>query len=206
MQLPMMKADHTPGTALEVQDDIFGREFNEALVHQIVVAYQAGARQGTHAQKTRAEVRGSGKKPWKQKGTGRARAGSSRSPIWVGGGRAHPARPDQNYTQKVNRKMYQGALRSILSELVRQERLTVIENLTLEGPNTKALKTKIAALGLTDVLIVTDVIDEALYLSERNFYYIGVDDAATIDPVSLIGYKSVLMTVAAVKELEERLA
>lgn len=206
MQLPYMKADNSKGSALDVREDIFGQEFNEALVHQIVVAYQAGARQGTHAQKTRAEVRGGGKKPWKQKGSGRARAGSSRSPIWVGGGRAHPARPDQNYTQKVNRKMYQGALRSILSELARLERLTVIEDFKLEGPSTKALKQKIAALGLNDVLIVTDVIDEALYLSARNLYHVGIDEAATIDPVSLIGYQSVLMTAAAVKELEERLA
>lgn len=203
MQLPLVNGTEK---TIDVQDTVFGREYNEALIHQIVVAYQAGARQATRAQKTRAEVRGGGKKPWKQKGTGRARAGSSRSPIWVGGGRAHPARPEENFTQKVNRKMYQGALRSILSELIRQERLTVIQELNLEGPSTKQLKAKVAELGLTDVLIVTDVIDEALYLSARNLYHVGVDEAATIDPVSLIGYKSVLMTVAAVKELEERLA
>ncbi len=191
--------------ALEVSDATFGREFNEALVHQVVVAFGAGARQGTKAQKTRSEVRGGGKKPWRQKGTGRARAGTIRSPIWVGGGRAFAAKP-RNFEQKVNKKMYRGAIRSILSELVRQERLIVVEQFGLEAPKTKELVAKLKELELKDVLIVTEEVDENLFLSARNLYKVDTRDVAGIDPVSLIAFDKVLITAAAVKQLEEALA
>jgi len=199
-----MTSGQTAGT-VNVSAEVFSRDFNEALIHQVVVAYQAGARQGTHAQKTRAEVRGGGKKPWRQKGTGRARAGSIRSPIWVGGGKALAARPDQNYTQKVNRKMYQGAMRSILSELIRQNRLIVVESLTLEAPKTKLLVSLLKDMQLKDVLIITDVLDERLILAASNLYHVGLLEAYQIDPVSLIGFGHVVITVAALKQLEEML-
>jgi large subunit ribosomal protein L4 len=191
--------------ALEVSDATFGREFNEALVHQVVVAFGAGARQGTKAQKTRAEVRGGGKKPWRQKGTGRARAGTIRSPIWVGGGRAFAAKP-RDFEQKVNKKMYRGAIQSILSELVRQERLIVVETFGVETPKTKELLAKLNEYGLTDVLIVTPEVDENLFLASRNLYKVDVRDVQGIDPVSLIAFDKVLITVEAIKQLEEALA
>jgi large subunit ribosomal protein L4 len=191
--------------ALEVSDTTFGREFNEALVHQVVVAFGAGARQGTKAQKTRAEVRGGGKKPWRQKGTGRARAGTIRSPIWVGGGRAFAAKP-RDFEQKVNKKMYRGAIQSILSELVRQERLIVVEKFGVETPKTKELLAKLNEYGLTDVLIVTPEVDENLFLASRNLYKVDVRDVQGIDPVSLIAFDKVLITADAVKQLEEALA
>jgi large subunit ribosomal protein L4 len=191
--------------ALEVSDATFGREFNEALVHQVVVAFGAGARQGTKAQKTRAEVRGGGKKPWRQKGTGRARAGTIRSPIWVGGGRAFAAKP-RDFEQKVNKKMYRGAIKSILSELVRQERLIVVEKFGVETPKTKELLSKLNELELKDVLIVTGELDENLFLASRNLYKVDVRDVQGIDPVSLIAFEKVLMTADAVKQLEEALA
>ena len=191
--------------ALEVSDTTFGREFNEALVHQVVVAFGAGARQGTKAQKTRAEVRGGGKKPWRQKGTGRARAGTIRSPIWVGGGRAFAAKP-RDFEQKVNKKMYRGAIQSILSELVRQERLIVVEKFGVETPKTKELLAKLNEYGLTDVLIVTPEVDENLFLASRNLYKVDVRDVQGIDPVSLIAFDKVLITAEAIKQLEEALA
>ncbi|KXI29350.1 50S ribosomal protein L4 [Paraglaciecola hydrolytica] len=191
--------------ALEVSEATFGREFNEALVHQVVVAFGAGARQGSRAQKTRAEVRGGGKKPWKQKGSGRARAGTIRSPIWRSGGVAFAAKP-QDHSQKVNKKMYRGAIQSILSELVRQDRLIVVEQFSVESPKTKELLSKLAALELKDVLIVTSEVDENLFLSARNLYKVDVRDVQGIDPVSLIAFEKVLMTAAAVKQLEEALA
>lgn len=191
--------------ALEVSDTTFGREFNEALVHQVVVAFGAGARQGTKAQKSRAEVRGGGKKPWRQKGTGRARAGTIRSPIWVGGGRAFAAKP-RDFEQKVNKKMYRGAIQSILSELVRQERLIVVEKFGVETPKTKELLAKLNEYGLTDVLIVTPEVDENLFLASRNLYKVDVRDVQGIDPVSLIAFDKVLITADAVKQLEEALA
>jgi large subunit ribosomal protein L4 len=190
---------------LEVSEATFGRDFNEALVHQVVVAYGAGARQGTKAQKTRSEVRGGGKKPWRQKGTGRARAGTIRSPIWVGGGRAFAAKP-QDHSQKVNKKMYRGAIRSILSELVRQDRLIVVEKFGVDTPKTKALVAKLNELELNDVLIVTAEVEENLFLSARNLYKVDVRDVQGIDPVSLIAFEKVLMTADAVKQLEESLA
>lgn len=191
--------------ALTVSETTFGRDFNEALVHQVVVAYAAGARQGTKAQKTRSEVAGGGKKPWRQKGTGRARAGTIRSPIWVGGGRAFAAKP-RNFEQKVNKKMYRGALKSILSELVRQERLVVVDNFAVEAPKTKELVAKLDALKLNDVLVVTSEVDENLFLAARNLHTVDVRDAQTIDPVSLIAFDKVLMTADAVKQVEEMLA
>jgi len=192
-------------SALEVSESTFGRDFNEALVHQVVVAFGAGARQGSKAQKTRSEVRGGGKKPWRQKGTGRARAGTIRSPIFVGGGRAFAAKP-QDHSQKVNKKMYRGALRSILSELVRQDRLIVVEKFEVAGPKTKELVAKLNELELNDVLIVTPEVDENLFLSARNLYKVDVRDVQGIDPVSLIAFEKVLMTADAVKQLEESLA
>ncbi len=191
--------------ALTVSETTFGREFNEALVHQVVVAYAAGARQGTRAQKTRSEVSGGGAKPWRQKGTGRARAGTIRSPIWRTGGVTFAAKP-QDHSQKVNKKMYRGAMKSILSELVRQERLIVVENFSVEAPKTKALVAKLKELELNDVLIVTGEVDENLFLAARNLYKVDVRDVTGIDPVSLIAFDKVLMTAAAVKQVEDMLA
>lgn len=190
--------------ALTVSETTFGREFNEALIHQVVVAYAAGARQGSRAQKTRAEVAGSGKKPWRQKGTGRARAGDAQSPIWRSGGVTFAAKP-QDHSQKVNKKMYRGAMQSILSELVRQDRLVVVEKFEIDAPKTKVLVQKLKELELDDVLIVTANVDENLYLASRNLYKVDVRDAQGIDPVSLIAFKKVIMTVDAVKEIEEML-
>ena len=190
--------------ALEVSEATFGLEFNEALVHQVVVAYAAGARQGTRAQKTRSEVSGGGAKPWRQKGTGRARAGTTRGPIWRSGGVTFAAKP-QDHIQKVNRKMYRGAIKSILSELVRQDRLVVVENFTVETPKTKELVAKLNGLELKDVLIVTPDVDENLFLSARNLYKVDVRDVDGIDPVSLVGFEKVLMTASAVKQIEEML-
>ena len=190
--------------AIEVSERTFGGEFNETLVHQAVVAYMAGGRQGSRAQKTRAEVRGGGKKPWRQKGTGRARAGSSRSPIWRAGGVTFAAKP-QDHAQKLNKKMYRAALRSILSELVRQDRLVVVEDFSVEAPKTKALVSKLGGLGLSDVLIVTDSVDENLYLAARNLPHVDVRDVQASDPVSLIAFDKVLVTVSAVKKFEELL-
>ena len=191
---------------VQVSDETFAREFNESLVHQVVVAYMAAGRAGTKAQKTKAEVRGGGIKPWRQKGTGQARAGSIRSPIWVGGGRAFAAKP-RDFSQKVNRKMYRGAVRSILSELARQERLTVVEGLQLEAPKTKMLVGRLKELGLgEDVLVVTETHDEKLELAARNLPYVNVLPVAAVDPVSLVRHGRVLATLGAVRLLEERLA
>ncbi|MCK5817719.1 MAG: 50S ribosomal protein L4 [Psychromonas sp.] len=192
-------------SALEVSDATFGREFNEALIHQVVVAFAAGARQGTRAHKNRSDVRGGGKKPWRQKGTGRARAGTIRSPIWAGGGVTFAARP-QDHSHKVNRKMYRGAVKSILSELVRQERLIVVENFTVKTPKTKELKEKLKEMDLKNVLIITESLDENLFLASRNLYKVCVRDVQGIDPVSLIGFDKVVMTADAIKKLQETLA
>lgn len=191
--------------ALQVSETTFGREFNEALIHQVVVAYANGARQGTRAQKNRSEVSGGGKKPWRQKGTGRARAGSIRSPIWRSGGVTFAARP-QDHSQKVNKKMYRAALQSILSELVRQERLIVVEQFAIDAPKTKDLVAKLKGLELNDVLIVTPEVDENLFLAARNLYKVDVRDVTGLDPVSLIAFDKVLMTAEAVKQIEEMLA
>ncbi|CAM2801671.1 50S ribosomal protein L4 [Vibrio rarus] len=191
--------------ALTVSETTFGRDFNEALVHQVVVAYAAGARQGTRAQKTRSEVSGGGAKPWRQKGTGRARAGTIRSPIWRTGGVTFAAKP-QDHSQKVNKKMYRGAMKSILSELIRQERLVVVDNFSVEAPKTKELVAKLKDLELNDVLIVTSEVDENLFLAARNLYKVDARDVAGIDPVSLIAFDKVLITADAVKQVEEMLA
>ena len=190
---------------VEVSATTFDREFNEPLVHQVVVAYMAAGRQGTKAQKTRAAVSGGGKKPWRQKGTGRARAGSIRSPLWRGGGKIFAAVP-RDFSQKVNRKMYRGALQCILSELVRQGRLVVTESFSMEAPKTRGLLEKLNALKLESVLIVTESVDENLYLSARNLKDVDVVDVQSVDPVSLISHDSVLVTVGALKQIEESLA
>jgi len=190
---------------VSVSDVSFGRDFNETLVHQVVVAHLAAGRAGTRAQKTRAEVRGGGRKPWRQKGTGRARAGTIRSPMWRGGGKIFAAKP-QDHSQKVNKKMYRAAIRSILSELVRQDRLLVAESFDVEEPKTRVLAAKLKELGLDNVLIVTEDVTEALYLSARNLSNVDVRDTAALDPVSLVGFDKVLLTVPALRRIEEWLS
>ena len=192
------------GSAVELSEVAFGRDFNEALVHQVVTAYLAGGRQGSKAQKSRGDVSGGGKKPFRQKGTGRARAGSIRSPIWVGGGKTFAARP-QDWSQKVNRKMYRGAMQCILAELVRQGRLVLVEEIAIAAPKTKELLAKLNDLNATRALIVTDAVDENLYLAARNIPHVDVVDAAAIDPVSLIAFDKVVMSVAAAKKIEVEL-
>ena len=199
-----MNLNTVSGSAVELSEVAFGREFNEALVHQVVTAYLAGGRQGTRAHKSRADVSGGGKKPFRQKGTGRARAGSIRSPIWVGGGKTFAARP-QDWSQKVNRKMYRGAMQCILAELVRQDRLVLVEEFAVAAPKTKELLAKLNDLNATRALIVTDAVDENLYLAARNIPHVDVVDAAAIDPVSLIAFDKVVMSVAAAKKIEVEL-
>ncbi|MEM6513645.1 MAG: 50S ribosomal protein L4 [Pseudomonadota bacterium] len=200
-----MKLDIQGKGSVDVADSTFGVEFNEALVHQVVTAYLAGARAGTKAQKNRSAVRGGGIKPWRQKGTGRARAGTIRSPIWVGGGRAFAAAP-RDHSQKVNKKMYRAALRSVMSELVRQDRLLVVESLEIDAPKTKLLATKLKDMGVSDALLLNEAFDEKLFLAARNLPNIGVCDAASIDPVVLIRFEKVVITVPALKMIEERLS
>ncbi len=190
---------------LELSDKNFGVDFNEPLVHQVVVAYQAGGRSGTRAQKNRAAVRGGGRKPFAQKGGGRARAGTIRSPLWRGGGKVFPA-CNADFSQKVNKKMQRAALRSILSELVRQDRLVAVPDFRLDAPKTQALIEKLGKFNVADVLIVTEGLDRNLYLSARNLHKVAVCDVASVDPVSLIGHEKVVMTVPALKRLEELLA
>lgn len=201
MELAIASPSGNGGT-LTVSDVAFGREFNEDLVHQAVTAYLAGARQGTKAQKNRAEVSGGGRKPWRQKGTGRARAGTIRSPLWRSGGTTFAAKP-RDHGQKINRKMYRAAMRSILSELARQGRLVVVDDFVVAQPKTKELCGKLGELGLNDVLIVTEAISENLQLSSRNLHRVEVSEVAAVDPVRLIGHEKVLMTVPAVKKFEE---
>ena len=199
-----MNLNTVSGSAVELSEVAFGREFNEALVHQVVTAYLAGGRQGSKAQKSRGEVSGGGKKPFRQKGTGRARAGSIRSPIWVGGGKTFAARP-QDWSQKVNRKMYRGAMQCIMAELVRQDRLILVDEFAVAAPKTKELLAKLNDLNATRALIVTDAVDENLYLAARNIPNVDVVDAAAIDPVSLIAFDKVVMSVAAAKKIEVEL-
>jgi len=191
--------------SVDVAEAAFGADFNEALVHQVVTAYLAGSRAGTKAQKNRAAARGGGAKPWRQKGTGRARAGTIRSPIWVGGGRTFAAKP-RDFSQKVNKKMYRAALRSVLSELIRQDRLVVIESLAIEAPKTKLLAAKLKDLDLNNVLVLNEAFDEKLFLAARNLPNVGICDAAAIDPVVLIRFEKVLITLPALKLIEERLS
>jgi large subunit ribosomal protein L4 len=191
--------------SVELADGTFATDFNEALVHQVVTAFLAGGRAGTKAQKNRSAVSGGGAKPWRQKGTGRARAGTIRSPIWVGGGRTFAAQP-RDHSQKVNRKMYRGALRSIFSELIRQERLVVTESITMDAPKTKELAGKLKDFGLSNVLIVNEVFDEKVFLSARNLPNVGICDAGSVDPVVLMRFEKVLITLPALKLIEERLS
>lgn len=190
---------------VELSDATFGKDFNEALIHQVVTAYLAGARQGSRAQKTRSDVSGGGKKPWRQKGSGRARAGTIRSPLWRSGGVTFAARP-QDHAQKVNRKMYRAAMRSILSELVRQDRLVAVETFAVETPKTKQLAATLKAMDLENVLIITEEVDANLYLAARNIPNVAVVDVAAVDPVSLIAFDKVLVTVPALRKFEEKLA
>ena len=200
-----MKLKMQESGSVDVAEAAFGVAYNQPLIHQVVTAYLAGARAGTKAQKNRAAVRGGGAKPWNQKGTGRARAGTIRSPIWVGGGRTFAAQP-RDHDQKVNKKMYRAALRSMLSELVRQDRLVVVESLELDAPKTKLLATRLKALELSNVLILNEAFDEKLFLAARNLAHVGICDAASIDPVVLIRFEKVLVTLPALKLLEERLS
>ena len=200
-----MKLKMQGSGSVDVAEAAFGAEFNEALVHQVVTAYLAGARAGTKAQKNRAAARGGGAKPWRQKGTGRARAGTIRSPIWVGGGRTFAAQP-RKYDQKVNKKMYRAALRSVLSELVRQDRLVVVESLDLEAPKTKLLAARLKELDLNNVLILNEAFDERIFLAARNLPDVGICDASSVDPVVLIRFEKVLITLPALKLIEERLS
>jgi large subunit ribosomal protein L4 len=193
-----------PGT-VEVSEATFARDYNEALIHQVVTAFLAGARQGTRAQKNRSAVAGGGKKPWRQKGTGRARAGTIRSPIWRSGGVTFAATP-QDHSHKVNKKMYRSAMRSILSELARSERLVVVESMSLDQPKTKLLVEELKGYGLENVLIVASEVDQNLYLASRNLHKVDVRDVEGVDPVSLIAYDKVMVTVDAVKKFEEAFA
>jgi large subunit ribosomal protein L4 len=198
-----LKLVNGSGAELAVSEATFGQDYNESLVHQVVVAYRNAGRAGTKRQKSRAEVSGGGRKPHAQKGTGQARAGSNRSPIWRGGGVTFAARP-RDFSQKINRKMYRGAIRSMLSELVRQDRLVVTDDLTLEAPKTQLLATKLSSWSLSNVLIVVEALDEKLFLAARNLPHVDLIEVAQINPLSLVEHERVLMTVAAVKLLEER--
>lgn len=198
MELPLREGSGR----VEVSERTFGAEFKEPLIHQVVVAYLAGGRAGTKAQKTRAQVSGGGAKPWRQKGTGRARAGSIRSPLWRGGGKSFAALP-RDHSQKINRKMYRGALRAILSELARQERLSVVETFDVEQPKTKLLRQKLDGLGLADALIVSNTVSDNLHLAARNLTAIDVRESARLNPVVLLRHENVLLTVDAVRRLEE---
>ena len=206
MNLNILSADKGADKKdVSVSDTTFGRQFNEPLVHQVVVSYMAGARQGTRAQKSRAEVRGGGRKPFRQKGTGRARAGTIRSPIWRGGGATFAAKK-QDHSQKVNKKMYRGAMQAILSELVRQERLVVIEDFSVDSPRTKEVAEKLKALDLKNVLVVVEKLDDNLYLSSRNLRGVDVIEVRGVNPVNLIGFEKVLFTLGALKKAEELFA
>jgi large subunit ribosomal protein L4 len=205
VELTVVKPGKKKPGKVEVSENTFARDYNEALIHQVVTAYLAGARQGTRAQKNRSAVAGGGKKPWRQKGTGRARAGTIRSPIWRSGGVTFAATP-QDHSQKVNRKMYRSAMRSILSELARSERLVVVENMNLEQPKTKLLAEQLKGYGLDNVLIVASEVDQNLYLASRNLHKVDVRDVEGVDPVSLIAFDKVVVTVDAVKKFEEALA
>jgi len=203
MDLKIIDEQGQNAATLPASDALFAREFNESLVHQIVIAFQANARRGTRAQKGRSDVSKSGKKPWRQKGTGRARAGAASSPLWRGGGKIFPNLPDENFSHKVNRKMYRAGICSILSQLAREDRLSVVEAFALEAPKTKLLAQKMRAMGLDSALVITDNVDENLYLSSRNLTNVMVVDVNHADPVSLIRFDRVLLTRGAVAKLEE---
>ena len=205
MELKLLNDQGQSASTVAASDTVFGRDFNEALVHQIVVAFQANARSGNRAQKGRDTVKHSTKKPWRQKGTGRARAGMTSSPIWRGGGRAFPNSPDENFSQKVNKKMYRAGIRSILSQLAREDRIAVVDTFQLEAPKTKLAVDKLKNMGLESVLIITDVLDENVYLATRNLPHVAVVEPRYADPLSLIHYKNVLITKPAIAQLEEML-
>ena len=206
MQVELLNDQGLVASKVDVPDTVFGREYNESLIHQVVVAFQANARQGTRAQKDREQVRHSTKKPFKQKGTGRARAGMTSSPLWRGGGRIFPNMPDENFTQKINKKMYRAGMASILSQLAREGRLSVVDSLTVDSPKTKVLADKFKAMNLSSVLVIADVVDENLYLASRNLVNILVVEPRYADPVSLVHYKKVLVTKAAMDQLKEMFA
>ena len=205
MELKLLNDQGQSSATYAAPDTVFGRDFNEALVHQIVVAFQANARSGNRAQKDRAEVKHSTKKPWRQKGTGRARAGMTSSPIWRGGGRTFPNSPDENFSQKVNKKMYRAGIRAILSQLAREGRIAVVESFQLDSPKTRQAATKLKGMGLDSVLIITDTVDENVYLATRNLPHVAVVEPRYADPLSLIHYKKVLITKPAIAQLEEML-
>jgi large subunit ribosomal protein L4 len=206
MQVELLNDQGLSSSKVDVSDTVFGREYNESLIHQVVVAFQANARQGTRAQKDREQVRHSTKKPFKQKGTGRARAGMTSSPLWRGGGRIFPNMPDENFTQKINKKMYRAGMASIFSQLAREGRLSVVDSLTVDSPKTKVLADKFKAMNLSSVLVIADVVDENLYLASRNLVNILVVEPRYADPVSLVHYKKVLVTKAAMDQLKEMFA
>ena len=200
------KGQPSPSASVSVSDTLFGREYNESLVHQVVTAYLANARSANSAQKGRSEVAKSTRKPWRQKGTGRARAGMASSPLWRGGGKIFPNSPDENFSQKLNRKMYRAGLCAILSQLVRDNRLSVVDSFTVDTPKTKTLAQKLKGMGMNEVMIITDSVDENLYLSSRNLPHVMVVEAGHVDPVSLLRFAKVLMTRGAVAKFEEMLA
>ena len=206
MELKLLNEQGQPSATLEASDALFGREYNEALIHQVVVAYMANARSGNRAQKGRSEIARSTKKPFKQKGTGNARAGMASSPLWRGGGKTFPSSPDENFSQKVNRQMFRAGIATILSQLVREERLVVVDGFAIETPKTKAFAQKLAGLQLDNVLIITKELDENLYLASRNLPNVLVLEAQQADPVSLVRFPKVLMTKGAVAKMEEMLA
>ncbi|HVL58394.1 MAG TPA: 50S ribosomal protein L4 [Burkholderiaceae bacterium] len=206
MELKLLNDQGQPASTVAAADTIFGRDFNEPLVHQVVVAYQANARSGNRAQKDRSEVRHSTKKPWRQKGTGRARAGMTSSPLWRGGGRIFPNSPDENFSHKVNRKMYRAGMCSILSQLAREDRVAVVEELAVDAPKTKLLARKLKDMGLDSVLVITDKLDENLWLASRNLPDVLVLDVRNADPLSLIHYRKVLLTRSALATVQEILA
>jgi len=206
MELKLLNEQGQSTSSVAASDKAFGREYNEALVHQIVTAYMANARRGTRAQKDRSAVKHSTKKPWRQKGTGRARAGMTSSPLWRGGGKTFPNSPDENFSHKVNRKMFRAGLSSILSQLAREERLVVVDSFTVDAPKTKLLTQKLKGMGLDNVLIITDAIDDNLHLSSRNLPHVNVLTVASTDPVSLMRHDKVLVTRGAVAKIEELFA
>ena len=206
MQVELLNDQGLSSSKVDAPDTVFGREYNESLIHQVVVAFQANARQGTRAQKDREQVRHSTRKPFKQKGTGRARAGMTSSPLWRGGGRIFPSMPDENFTHKINKKMYRAGMASIFSQLAREGRLAVVDSLTVDSPKTKVLADKFKAMNLNSVLVIADQVDENLYLASRNLVNILVVEPRYADPLSLVHYKKVLVTKAAMDQLKEMFA
>ena len=205
MEITLLQDNGQLGAGIQASPEVFEREYNEALVHQVVVAYQANARSGNRAQKDREQVKHSTKKPWRQKGTGRARAGMTSSPLWRGGGRIFPNSPEENFTHKVNKKMYRAGMRSILSQLAREGRLNVVDQFSLDAPKTKLLAEKVKGMGLESVLIILDEVSENLYLASRNLHKIAIVETQHADPLSLVQFQKVLVSKAAIAKMEELL-